>query len=92
MATFEASTHPLAFAHMEGGMKTVFVMPYSDEFAMVSSGDRIEFDDLGSITIGCTGTYAAGPSTSLGSTGAGVVAVAQAARSIARATSRTTGT
>jgi ASC-1-like (ASCH) protein len=57
MATFEASTHPLAFAHMEGGMKTVFAMPYSDEFAIVSSGDRIEFDDLGSITVGMVRRY-----------------------------------
>lgn len=57
MATFELTTHPLAFAHMEGGVKTVFVMPYSDQLSVVSSGDRIEFDDLGSITIGMIKRY-----------------------------------
>lgn len=57
MATFEATTHPLAFAHMEGGIKTVFVMPYTNELSVVSSGDRIEFDDLGSITIGMVRRY-----------------------------------
>lgn len=57
MATFEATTHPLAFAHMEGGVKTVFVVPFSNELSVVSSGDRIEFDDLGSITIGMVRRY-----------------------------------
>jgi len=57
MATFEALTHPLAFAHMEGGVKTVFVVPWSLEFSMMSSGDRIEFDDLGSISIGMIRRY-----------------------------------
>lgn len=57
MATFEATTHPLAFAHMEGGVKTVFVMPWTREFSVISSGDRIEFDDLGSITIGMIRKY-----------------------------------
>lgn len=57
MATFEATTHPLAFAHMEGGVKTVFVQPYTDELSVVSSGDRIEFEDLGSITIGMVRRY-----------------------------------
>lgn len=57
MATFEATTHPLAFAHMEGGVKTVFVVPWSLEFSMISSGDRIEFEDLGSISIGTVRKY-----------------------------------
>ncbi|MCB9674626.1 MAG: hypothetical protein H6737_05875 [Alphaproteobacteria bacterium] len=57
MATFEMTTHPLAFAHMEGGVKTVFVMPFSNELSVASSGDRIEFDDLGSITIGMIKRY-----------------------------------
>ncbi len=57
MATFEATTHPLAFAHMEGGVKTVFVMPWTLELSIMSSGDRIEFDDLGSITIGMIRKY-----------------------------------
>ena len=57
MATFEATTHPLAFAHMEGGLKTVFVMPHSLEWSIASSGDRIEFQDLGSITLGMIRRY-----------------------------------
>ena len=57
MATFDATTHPLAFAHMEGGVKTVFVMPNSLEWSMASMGDRIEFDDLGSITLGMIRKY-----------------------------------
>lgn len=57
MATFEATTHPLAFAHMEGGVKTVYVMPNTTEMSVVSSGDRIEFDDLGSITLGTVRRY-----------------------------------
>lgn len=57
MATFEVTAHPLAFAHMEGGVKTVWVTPNTREFAHVSSGDRIEFADLGSITIGTVRRY-----------------------------------
>ena len=57
MATFEATTHPLSFAHMEGGVKTVFVVPWSPEFSVISSGDRIEFEDLGSISIGSIRRY-----------------------------------
>lgn len=57
MATFDATTHPLAFAHMEGGVKTVFVMPNSLEWSVASMGDRIEFEDLGSITLGMIRKY-----------------------------------
>ena len=46
MATFEATTHPLAFAHMEGGVKTVFVVPWSQEFSVISSSPTI----LGGLT------------------------------------------
>ena len=57
MATFEATTHPLAFAQMEGSVKTVFVVPWSLEFSVISSNDRIEFEDLGSISIGSIRRY-----------------------------------
>jgi ASC-1-like (ASCH) protein len=57
MATFEATTHPTVFSHMEGGTKTVYVVPWSMEYSMMSSGDRIEFDDLGSISIGMIRKY-----------------------------------
>jgi ASC-1-like (ASCH) protein len=59
MATYDATTHPLAFAHMEGGVKTVYVVPDSNEFKGISSGDRIEFDDLGSVTVGMIRRYTA---------------------------------
>ena len=57
MATYDTTTHPLAFAHMEGGMKTVYVVPNSGELSMVTSGDRVEFDDLGYITVGTVRHY-----------------------------------
>ena len=57
MATFETTTHPLAFAHMEGGMKTVFAVPRTLEYSVLSSGDRLEFDDLGSIAVGMIRRY-----------------------------------
>jgi ASC-1-like (ASCH) protein len=57
MATFELTTHPLAFAHMEGGVKTVYVMPWTPDLSGLCSGDRIEFDDLGSIAIGTVKRY-----------------------------------
>ncbi|MCA9570902.1 MAG: hypothetical protein KC656_23840 [Myxococcales bacterium] len=57
MATFEATTHPMTFAHMEGEVKTVYVVPRSSEYDHVSSGDRIEFEPLGSITIGAIRAY-----------------------------------
>ncbi len=57
MATFDSLVHPLAFAHMEGGVKTVFVQPVGGELEGISSGDRLEFDGLGSITIGTVRRY-----------------------------------
>lgn len=57
MATYDTTIHPLAFAHMEGGMKTVYVVPNSGQFAEVTSGDRIEFDDIGYITVGTIRRY-----------------------------------
>ena len=57
MATFEATTRPLAFSQMEGGVKTVFVVVWSPEFSVITSGDRIEFEDLGSISIGSIRRY-----------------------------------
>ena len=51
MATFEATTSPVTFAHMEGTTKTVFVVPRTLRFDMVTSGDRIEFEHR-LITIG----------------------------------------
>lgn len=58
MATYDTTTHPLAFAHMEGGMKTVYVVPNTGQFSVITSGDRLEFDDLGYITVGTIRRYA----------------------------------
>jgi ASC-1-like (ASCH) protein len=57
MATFEATTTSVTFAHMEGTTKTVFIVPRTIKFDMVTSGDRIEFESLGSITIGAVRRY-----------------------------------
>lgn len=57
MATFEATTNAVTFAHMEGQTKTVYVVTANKDFAYVSSGDRIEFDHLGSITLGAIRRY-----------------------------------
>lgn len=57
MATFEATTHPVTFAHMEGRTKTVYVVPRTPDYEAVTSGDRIEFDHLGSITLGAIRRY-----------------------------------
>ncbi len=57
MATYDATTYPLAFAHMEGGVKTVYVVPNGGSFSDLCSGDRIEFEGLGSITVGMVRRY-----------------------------------
>lgn len=57
MATFDATTTAVTFAHMEGATKTVYAVPRSPAYDSVSSGDRIEFDRLGSITIGAVRRY-----------------------------------
>lgn len=57
MATFEATIRPLTFAHMEGEQKTVYVVPRTIRFDMMTSGDRIEFEPLGSITVGAIRRY-----------------------------------
>lgn len=57
MATFDATTTSGAFLHMEGGTKTVFVLPWHAELSVASSGDRIEFEALGSIIVGAVKRY-----------------------------------
>lgn len=57
MATFEATIRPITFAHMEGQTKTVYVVARTREYENASSGDRIEFDNLGSITLGAIRRY-----------------------------------
>ena len=57
MATFDARIHPLAFAHMESGEKTVYVVPATAEYSMVTAGDRLEDEAIGSITVGIARRY-----------------------------------
>lgn len=57
MATFDLTAHPLAFAHMEGGVKTVWITPAGPALRGLSSGDRIEFTDLGHIDAGMVRKY-----------------------------------
>ncbi len=57
MATFDATTTPVIFASMEASEKTVYVVPRTPQFDMATAGDRLEFDDLGSITLGAIRRY-----------------------------------
>lgn len=57
MATFDGSLHIQAFENMERGDKTVYVVLCTDEYSMMSSGDRLEFGAHGSITIGTVRRY-----------------------------------
>lgn len=57
MATFDATTTPVIFASMETAEKTVYVVPRTPSFDMATAGDRLEFDDLGSITLGAIRRY-----------------------------------
>jgi ASC-1-like (ASCH) protein len=57
MATFDATTSAVMFAHMEGATQTVYAVPRSPAYDSVTSGDRFEFDRVGSITIGAVRRY-----------------------------------
>lgn len=57
MATFDAHLFVEAFENMERGLKTVYAVPATDEFSMISSGDRLEFGSFGSITVGTVRRY-----------------------------------
>ena len=57
MATFDAGVYPEAFDNMERGLKTVYAVPATLEWSIMSSGDRIEFGSIGSITVGSVRRY-----------------------------------
>jgi ASC-1-like (ASCH) protein len=57
MATYDALIHPLVFAHLEAGRKTVHIVPRSGPVADASAGDRLEFPELGTLTIGVVRRY-----------------------------------
>ena len=57
MATFDADFHEEAFQSMESRRKTVYALVATDEYRFMSSGDRLEFGDRGSITVGTVRRY-----------------------------------
>jgi len=57
MATFDAPFHEDAFIDMEEGRKTVYVILATEEYAFMSSGDRLEFGSHGSIHVGMVRRY-----------------------------------
>jgi len=57
MATFDAVFHEEAFQSMESRQKTVYALIATDEYRFMSSGDRLEFGNQGSITVGTVRRY-----------------------------------
>jgi len=57
MATYDAPLYEEAFAEMEEGLKTVYVLLASDDYMFISSGDRLEFGSYGSIMVGMVRRY-----------------------------------
>lgn len=57
MATYDAPFHEVAFRHMEERVKTVYTMVATREFSDMCSGDRLEFGQEASITVGMVRRY-----------------------------------
>jgi ASC-1-like (ASCH) protein len=57
MATYDAPLYEDAFIEMESGRKTVYAVLASDDYAAISSGDRLEFGSFGSIMVGMVRRY-----------------------------------
>ncbi|MFT5586936.1 MAG: ASC-1-like (ASCH) protein [Cognaticolwellia sp.] len=58
MATFEVGADCRLFEAMESGRKTVYVLPATDEYQLICSGDRVEFGAVGAISVGFVRRYA----------------------------------
>ena len=58
MATFEVGADSRLFEVMESGRKTVYVLPATDEYQLICSGDRVEFGAVGAISVGFVRRYA----------------------------------
>lgn len=58
MATFEVGADSRLFEAMESGRKTVYVLPATDEYQLICSGDRVEFGKIGAIAVGFVRRYA----------------------------------
>ena len=57
MATYDAPLYADAFEQMETGRKTVYALVASDEYRDMVAGDRLEFCDYGSISVGMVRRY-----------------------------------
>ena len=57
MATYDANLYEEAFFEMEQGRKTVYALIATEEYSVISSGDRLEFGSFGSIMIGMVRRY-----------------------------------
>ena len=58
MATFEVGVDRRLFEVLESGRKTVYVLPATEEYQLICSGDRIEFGAVGAIAVGFVRRYA----------------------------------
>jgi len=57
MATFDAPYYPEAFMNMENQRKTVYALVATGEYDFMSAGDRLEFGEHASITVGMVRRY-----------------------------------
>lgn len=57
MATYDAPLHLEAFDLMEAHRKTIYALVAADGYEHICSGDRVEFGDYGSITVGMVRRY-----------------------------------
>lgn len=58
MATYEVGADRRLFEAMESGRKTVYVLPATDEYQLICSGDRVEFGAVGAVSVGFVRSYA----------------------------------
>lgn len=57
MATYDATLYLTAFEHMEALRKTVYALVALPDYQFMTSGDRLEFGEFGSITVGVVRRY-----------------------------------
>lgn len=57
MATYDAPLHHEAFELMEAHRKTIYALVAAHGYEHICSGDRLEFGDHGSITVGMVRRY-----------------------------------
>ena len=57
MATYDAPLHQDAFSQMEARRKTIYALIADEPYRHICSGDRVEFGEHGSITVGMVRRY-----------------------------------